>query len=162
MHLGQIGFWQMEHCPVARSRCRAQFLEDAEGAGGGAAGGASSDTRNRAAAGGGGGGGGGAADATDAPGSGGVGVPNSRRMRSLTKSDESNPQLGQMNFTGCVSISGVASKAYFAPQEHCSFMLRQGLGFNNTIPGAPASEKASCAGLNSTLPSPNRKFPPNL
>ena len=45
-------------------------------------------------------------------------------MSWLTNSDASKPQLGQMNFTGCASISGVASNAYFAPQEHCNFMMR--------------------------------------
>jgi hypothetical protein len=55
--------------------------------------------------------------------------PNSLRISSLTKSEESSPQLGQMNFMGFWSISGVASKAYLAPQEHCNFMTRDRLGF---------------------------------
>jgi len=67
--------------------------------------------------------------ATGAAGGGaalaGADAPNSRRMRSLTKSEESNPQLGQMNFTGVLTISGVTSKPYLAPQEHCSFMTRE-------------------------------------
>ncbi len=64
-----------------------------------------------------------AADGAGA-GSGGGGIV--RRIPAgsvwLTKSDESRPQLGQTNFTGFCSISGVASKAYFAPQEHWIFM----------------------------------------
>jgi hypothetical protein len=45
-------------------------------------------------------------------------------MSWLTKSEESKPQLGQMNLTGFFSISGLASKEYFAPQGHCGFMVR--------------------------------------
>ena len=76
-------------------------------------------------------------------GEGGVWPANSCRINWLTKSDESSPQLGQTNFTGWFNISGVASNAYFAPQEHCSFMMGYGLGFNNTTPGSAASENVS-------------------
>jgi len=68
-------------------------------------------------------GGGGGGGVTGSVIGGSVWAPNSWRMSSLTKSDASSPQLGQMNFTGCCNISGLASKAYFAPQEHCSFIV---------------------------------------
>src|SRR5262249_14371910 len=148
------GLWQTAHCSVARSRCFAQNFEAAEaswaGAAAAGAGAASCEIFKRGAAAGGGGGGGG----------GVVCSPNCCRTSSLTKAEASRPQAGQTNFTGFCSISGVASKTYFAPQEHCSFMVRQGLGFNNTIPGFPASENGSCDGLNCMLPSHMRKFPP--
>src|ERR1043166_1195155 len=48
--------------------------------------------------------------------------PSFRRTSPSTNSDESKPQAGQTNRTGLMVISGVSSKANFAPQEHCTFI----------------------------------------
>jgi len=122
-----MGLWQMAHCSVARSWCLAQNLEAGAGAvadvsTGGAA--ATDTLRRPAPEDWGGGGGAVAATGTGAEGTAaGAWLPNSCRTSWFTNSEASSPQLGQMNFTGCVSISGVASKAYLAPQEHWSFMM---------------------------------------
>src|SRR5690242_2299536 len=110
MHLGQIGFWQTKHFSVTRSpRCLAQNLEVTAGSGDDVAGASSCAIfRRDAPTGGGGGGGGGDA----------VGPLYSWRINSLTKAEESSPQLGQTNFTGFCSMSGEMSNAYFAPQGH--------------------------------------------
>ena len=112
MHSGQIGFWQTAQLRVTGTRgCLAQNFEAAAGAGGAGADGVSSRAILRR----------GAATA----GSGGM--PNSCRMRSLTRSDESRPHRGQTNLTGSSAISGVVSNSYFAPQAHWIFMA-SGLG----------------------------------
>jgi hypothetical protein len=72
-------------------------------------------------------GGGGATKGAGTSGGGAAGADNSARTSWLTISDESWPQAGQTKRTGCDAISGVTSKAYFAPQEHWIFMT--GLGF---------------------------------
>jgi len=51
-----------------------------------------------------------------------VTFPNSCRTASLRRADKSNPQSGHANVTGWRTISGEASKAYFAPQSHRIFI----------------------------------------
>jgi len=158
MHCGQIGFLQTAQDSVARTpRCFWQYRE--VGAASAASGFFSSCEIRRRETGAGAAGGGGVCGRGG--GSTGAGAPNSRRTSSFTNSDESSPQVGQMNFTGFCAISGVRSKAYFAPQGHCSFM-GQGLGFNSTTPGVSASENVSCGPLACTLPSAIKKLPPYL
>jgi hypothetical protein len=48
-------------------------------------------------------------------------------MSSFTWSEESTPQLGQMNRTGLAALAGVTSNEYLAPQEHWIFMPDSGL-----------------------------------
>jgi hypothetical protein len=102
----------------------AQYLEltGTSGAGAsGVAGASDNEILMRAA------GGGGVTKGAGASGGGAAGADNSARTSWLTISDESWPQAGQTKLTGCDAISGVMSKAYFAPQEHWIFMA--GLGF---------------------------------
>ena len=52
----------------------------------------------------------------------GAAPPNSCRIKSLIGPDRSAPQPGHENRTGSRTISGVTSKAYFAPHWHWIFM----------------------------------------
>ena len=52
----------------------------------------------------------------------GVCAASSRRINSLTMSDESSPHFWQTKRIGFCAISGETSKAYFVPHEHWIFM----------------------------------------
>src|SRR5664279_400062 len=110
MHFGQIGLEQIRHLSMVNwPGCLGQGRGASEAAGADSAGsGSGARTRIRAV------GGDWGADWAW----GGADKPSSWRTRSLTKSDESSPQAGQTNRTGLAAISGVTSRAYFAPQEH--------------------------------------------
>src|SRR5882672_4681052 len=113
MHCGQIGFLQTAHFSVASTpRCFWQYFETGA-ASTGAAGFSSREILRRDAPAGAGGGGSGGVETGGVYS--GAGAPNSRRTSSFTKSDESNPQVGQTKRTGFCTISGEMSKAYFAP-----------------------------------------------
>src|SRR5882672_2027111 len=55
-----------------------------------------------------------------------VTFPNSCRTASLRRADKSTPQSGHANVIGLRTISGEASKAYFAPQSQRIFIRGQG------------------------------------
>jgi hypothetical protein len=89
-----------------------------------------------------------------------AGAPSPRCCRTscVTKAEASMPHAEQTKCIGCAAISGVTSKVYFAPQEHCSFMVDQ--GFSSTTPCVSTSEKAEFGGLASACPSQKRMLPP--
>lgn len=88
--------------------------------------------------------------------------PNCRRTSSLMRADKSTPQSGQANVTGWRTISGEASKAYFAPQSHWIFIWDQGLGFNSTTFVPSGSAMVDVAGDDFMPPSQNKNVPPYL
>jgi hypothetical protein len=121
MHCGQIGLLQTVHFSVVGTpRCFEQNFEAgaASSADAGAAGFSACEIFKRGA---GVGSGGGGAETGEVYS--GAGAPNSFRTISFTNSDESRPHVGQTKVTGFCTISGRRSKAYFAPQGHCSFMF---------------------------------------
>jgi hypothetical protein len=121
-----MGFPQTAQVSVVRSpRCLEQNWELTGIAGAGAAGFSGNTTRIRTVCEGGDASRG--AGASD-NGGGAAGAANSSRTSWLTISEESCPQAGQTKLTGCDAISGVMSKAYFAPQEHWIFMGHSGFG----------------------------------
>lgn len=78
--------------------------------------------------------GGGAADVGEADNATGpVTFPNASRIMAFSRADKSRPQPGHANATGLRTISGEASKAYFAPQSQITFMANQVLGFSRTM-----------------------------
>ena len=127
MHLGQIGFEHTRQCSVAGSECLAHRSRTAVPAGV-SSGRAISGVWIRIR------GDGGAITAAGAPcptgretGGAGVGetgtdLDNSWRIRLLTASEASSPQVWHTNLIGRSAISGVTSKAYLAPQEHWIFI----------------------------------------
>src|SRR6478736_2602276 len=98
---------------------------------------------------------------TDNP-TGPVAVPNCWRTCSKMRGDKSTPHSGHANVSGLRTISGVASKAYFAPQSQMTFMAGQGFGFNNTTFVRNGRSKAAAAGDVLMLPSVNIRLPPYL
>ena len=98
---------------------------------------------------------------TDNP-TGPVAVPNCWRTISRMRGDKSTPHSEHANVSGLRTISGVASKAYFAPQSQMTFMADQGFGFNNTTFVRRGRSKAAAAGDILMLPSVNIRLPPYL
>gem|GEM_PF-5052936 len=78
------------------------------------------------------------------------------------RADKSTPQVGHVNTSGCRNISGMASKAYFAPQSQMTFMGDQGLGLSRVTPAPAGNAIGVCAGKCSALPSENKNTPPYL
>ena len=121
MHCGQMGFPQTAHLSVAATvRCFGQNREAGSFTGGGSSAPGADAILMRGA----GGGvaaidGAGAASATNPPAAASASYS---RTSWLTYSDESSPQPGQTKRTGFRAMSGVMSKAYFAPQAHWIFM----------------------------------------
>ena len=64
---------------------------------------------------------------------GGATLPSSCRASSSKRAERSTLQLGHAKRGGLRNISGVASRAYFAPQSHWTFIRLQGLGFSRVI-----------------------------
>jgi hypothetical protein len=91
-----------------------------------------------------------------------VTFPNASRIMAFNRGDKSTPQLGQANATGWRTISGEASKAYFAPQSHWTFMADQDLGFSSTTLVVSGSVVVVRASVGFMPPSQYRKLPPNL
>lgn len=91
-----------------------------------------------------------------------LGLPNCWRTWSLMRADKSALQVGQAKETGWRTISGVASKAYFAPQSQMIFIIGQGLGLSSTTFGPSGKAIAAVAGDCSVLPSENKNTPPYL
>lgn len=87
-------------------------------------------------------------------------IPNCCRIRFVTYSEESNPQAGQTNCTGCPACSEGTSKAYLAPHAHWIFKAEKVHGLSSTTPGGCKSENGTRGGDHSTRPSVNRKLPP--
>jgi len=85
--------------------------------------------------------------------------PNSWRICALMVSERFAPQPGHENCTGLAAMSGVTSKAYFAPHAHWIFM-GQGFGFSNTTPAGNGSGNVANEETLSTWPSVKRKLPP--
>lgn len=89
-------------------------------------------------------------------------VPNCCRTISLMRADKSKPQVGHANAYGLRSISGVASRAYFAPQSQMTFMTDQGLGLRSTTFVRSGRSNAAKDGDDRMLPSVNITLPPYL
>lgn len=91
-----------------------------------------------------------------------VTFPNSCRTASLRRTDKSTPQSGHAKVIGLRTISGEASKAYFAPQSQRIFIRGQGLGFSSTTFVDSGSAIGDTAGDDFMLPSQNKNVPPYL
>lgn len=85
------------------------------------------------------------------PGGTDEGTPiNSWRISWLTNAEESSPHEGHTNCNVLPAISGVTSKATFAPQVHWIFIGCYGLGFRRTMPWVKPRAKGTWGGKKST------------